>query len=210
MNTARLKMALDGLSVGDYIIRCSAIKNAIAANAATFATPDPPLATVDLAIQELGQREQAVEQKQGKDATFYRNEAKKALHALMRQLANYVSLVANGDSDIILLSGFELVDSSSKVGLLSPPDTIKRQVDGLNAGEIRLFWAGVKLSTGYMVSIAPVEDGGVIGQWSSYKAKRLSYVFTGLVSGQLYAMRVATLSAAGQGTWSITVTYRPQ
>jgi len=206
----KLKMGFSNLSIPAYIIRCSAIKNAVEANVATFATPEPPLATIDAAIQLLAERQQAVEDNPSTDATYLRNEAKDALHPLMVQLATYVSGVANGNGDIILLSGFSLVKSKSSVGLLPPPDTIKRQVDELNVGEIRMAWKGIDRSSGYMVSIAPVEDGGVIGTWTSSSVTRLSYVFTGLESGALYAMRVATLSSAGQGSWSATVTYRPQ
>lgn len=210
MSNARLKMALTTLSVPEFIIRCTAIKTAVEDNVATFATPVPSLATIDAAVQDLAGKQQAVEQKSGTDATFLRNEAKDALHDLMRQLATYVSGVANGNADIILLSGFDLVSSPSSVGLLPPPNTLTRQVDGQSTGTIRLSWKGVDRSSGYMVAIAPVEDGGVIGTWSASKAKRLSHIFTGLESGALYAMRVATLSSAGQGTWSVTVTYRPQ
>ena len=95
------------------------------------------------------------------------------------------------------------------MGLLDPPATIKTQADGLDEGSIRQSWKGVDRSNGYMASIAHVVDG-VVGAWSSVKAKRLSHTFTGLTSGDLYAMRVATLSSAGQGPWSITVTHRPQ
>ncbi|MBI1288410.1 MAG: hypothetical protein GC178_12635 [Flavobacteriales bacterium] len=207
---AKLKMALSGLSIPDYIVRTSGISNSVATNVATFATPNPPLATIDAAIQLLAVRQQAVDNKQGKNATYLRDEAKKALHPLIVQLATYVSGVANGNGDIILLSGFKLVDDKSSVGELSPPDTFKRQADGQGTGSIRLSWKGVDRSSGYMASIAPIQTDGEIGAWTTYKAKRLSYTFKNLVSGQLYAMRVATLSAAGQGTWSITVTYRPQ
>lgn len=75
---------------------------------------------------------------------------------------------------------------------------------------IRFSWKGVDRSSGYMASIATVQDDGTIGEWSSNKATRLSHVFTGLDSGALYALRVATLSSAGQGPWSMRTTYRPQ
>ncbi len=210
MSTARLKMGFGGLSIPEFIIRCTAIKTAVEDNVATFATPEPPIATIDAAIQLLAERQQAVEQKSGPDATFLRNEAKTALHDLMRQLATYVSGVAIGNADIILLSGFDLVSNGSSVGLLPAPDTLKRQVDGQPDGAIRFSWKGVDRSSGYMASIATVQDDGTIGEWSSNKATRLSHVFTGLDSGVLYALRVATLSSAGQGPWSMTTTYRPQ
>lgn len=88
-------MGFNDLSVSEFIIRCTAIKTAVEDNVATFVTPEPPLATIDAAIQDLAGKQQAVEQQMGKDATFLRNESKSALHDLMRQLATYVSGVAN-------------------------------------------------------------------------------------------------------------------
>lgn len=203
-------MGLSDLSVPDYILRCSGIKNAVETNVATFATPNPSIATLEAAIQLLAQRQEAIDNNPSPDGTYLRNQAKLGLHPLMVTLATYVSGIANGDGEIILLSGFQLVGDKNSVGLLSPPETLKRQVDGLNTGEIKFSWSGVNRNSGYMVSIAPVEDGGVIGTWTDSKPKGRIHLFKGLISGQLYAMRVATLSAAGQGTWSITVTYRPQ
>lgn len=207
---SKLKMGLFGISIPQYIVRCSAIRSATEENVAIFPTPEPPLATIQTAIELLAARQQAVEQQSGKDATFLRDEAKDALHPLMVQLAAYVSNVAKGDGEIIISSGFDIVTSASSVGVLPPPQTIKRKVDGEAQGSIRLYWQGVERSSGYVTSIAAVADDGSMGEWSTYKAQRLSHTFTGLVSGQLYAMRVATLSAKAQGAWSIIVTYRPQ
>jgi hypothetical protein len=206
----KLKMGLSGMSVSQYITRCNAIKSAIANNSAVFVTPDPDLMVLEAAIKLLTTRQEAVEQQSGKDATYLRDEAKTAVHRLMVQLATYVSGVANGNGDIILLSGFDIANSASAVGLLAPPSTIKTQVDGVGEGKIRIYWKGVDRSSGYMVSIAPIDDTGTIGAWKMDKAQRLSHTFENLISGQLYAMRVATISAKGQGTWSFVLTYRPQ
>ncbi|MFM1876904.1 MAG: hypothetical protein RL266_2641 [Bacteroidota bacterium] len=203
-------MGLSGLSVTDFMQRCVSIRTAIEDNVATFATPTPTMAELGAKITLLSERQTAVENVGGVDNTFLRNEAQTDLHNDMRTLAVYVEGVADGNADIILLSGFQLVGSKGNIGLLQPPNLLRRKADEVGEGKIYLSWNGVTLSIGYMVSIAPVVDG-VIGAWSpSTKAKRLSHTFEQLVSGQLYAMRVATLSSAGQGDWSITVTYRPQ
>lgn len=210
MKIAKLKMGLRGLSVSKFNTRCAAITDAVETNAATFQTPRPTIAVLRDAIQLLDVRQQAVDQKSGKTATYLRNEAKTTLHNHMRTLAIYVEGVAKGDGEIILLSGFDLMKDSESVGLLPPPGTIMPEADRLGLGVIRLFWKGVNPSKGYLASIAPLNDDGSMGEWYTTKAKRLSHLFTGLESGKLYAMRVATLSAAGQGTWSHIVTYRPQ
>ena len=210
MKKVKLKMGLSNLSTSDFLIRCSAIGNAMAQNATTFPNPQPTLPELNQAIGDLILRQEAVEQKQGPDATRRRNEARQTLHGMMVQLATYVSVVANGNADIIMLSGFSIAKDGTSVGVLPPPNDIKSMTDNLGLGTIRLYWKGVDRSRGYIVSIAMVMADGSIGEWTTYKAKRLSYTFAQLVSGQLYAMRVATLSAEGQGHWSITITYRPQ
>lgn len=207
---AKLKMGLSGLSTPDYIIRCSAIRKAVEENATTFTTPEPSMATLAAAIELLAARQQAVADNPSPDATYLRNAAKEALHPLMVQLATYVAGVANGNGEVILLSGFSITGGRSTVGLLPAPDTFRRQADGIGLGSIRISWNGVERSQGYMVGIAPIDDGGTIGVWTSSKPKRLSHTFESLVSGQLYAMRVATLSSEGQGSWSAIITYRPQ
>lgn len=206
---ARLKMGLSGLSIPNFIIRCAAIRTAVENNAATFVTPDPALAVIGDAISLLSTRQGVVELGAGPDETILRNQAKDDLHNLMRTLATYVASVANGNADIILLSGFDIVSSPSSVGILQPPNTLKCVADGIGLGKLKFSWRGVEKSTGYIVSITPVVDG-IMEKWETSTAKRLSNEFTNLVSGQLYALRVATLSSDGQGPWSNIITHRPQ
>lgn len=207
---ARLKMGLSELSIPDFIIKCTHIKSSIEDNSATFVTPNPTIATIEAGIQLLSGRQAAVQAKSGKNATFARDEAYEDLFNDMRLWANYVTGVANGVADIILLSGFGVVGGKNPVGLLDPPVKLRVQVDKKPLGSIHFSWTGVDRSSGYNVSIAPIVDG-VQGEWSvPVKAKKLSHEFKNLVSGQLYAMRVSTLSSDGQGTWGQVVTYRPQ
>ena len=206
---ARLKMGLSGLSVPNFIIRCAAIRTAVEENAATFVTPDPALTVIGDAIALLSNRQGVVELGAGPDETVLRNQAKTDLHNLMRTLATYVSSIANGSEDVILLSGFDVVNRPTSVGILQPPYKVMCVADEIGLGNLKLSWKGVDKSSGYMVGISPVEDG-VMDKWENSTAKRLSNTFENLVSGQLYAMRVATLSSSGQGPWSNIITHRPQ
>jgi hypothetical protein len=204
-----LKMALSGLSVPNFIIRCSAINQAVSQNNDVFTSPTPTMEVLKASIVTLNERQMAVENAGGTDNTILRNQAQTIVFDHMRTLANYVSGVANGSAQIIFLSGFDIASSKGSVGLLPPPNKVKVICDGLNIGELQATWSGVNGSTGFMIELSLVTDSG-LQLIASVKPKRLKHTFTGLISGALYSIKVATLSSAGQGSWSNPVLHRPQ
>jgi len=206
---AKLKMALSGLSVPQFMVRCGAIVESVNVNVAVFATPNPPIADLEDSLSNLGDRQMAVENVGGKDNTVLRNEARAILFDQMRTLAIYVAGVANGSAEIILLSGFDIVGGKSSVGILTAPQKLKVICDGLNTGELRASWTGVNGSKGFMAQLSLVtnETGIVV---KTVKAKGLRHLFTDLTGSAQYSLRIATLSSAGQGPWGNPVAHRPQ
>ena len=202
-------MGFSGLSVSDFLIRCNTIRNAVKNNPAEFPAPDPTDAVLEASIGNLATRQEQVENIGGKDNTILRNEAKNALMDNMRTLAIYVSGVANGNTELILLSGFDIVGAKHPVGILPPPNGLKAKADGLNLGSIQASCKGVNGSTGYMMELSLMVDG-VPELVKVEKAKRLGHLFTGLTSGAQYRIRACTLSSAGQGAWGGPVFHRPQ
>ena len=204
-------MGLSGLSATNFLFRCMTIKQAVSDNAAVFVNPNPTLVLLGVALDQLTVRQTAVENIGGKDNTTLRNVAWADLFDLMRTLAIYVEGVADGDPEIILLSGFELVAQRTTDNDTRPaPDKILVKADGLNLGELLVSWAGVSPNQGYAVNIYIQNPDGTHSKDVSVKPKRLKHLFTGLQSGERYSIRVATLNSVGTGPWSNVLYHRPQ
>jgi hypothetical protein len=169
------------------------------------------LVLLGAAIDLMTNRQSDVETIGGKDNTTLRDVAWDELYDLMRTLAIYVSSVANGDPVIILLSGFALVDEPTSDSEKRPaPSKVTVQADGLDLGSLLVKWSGVTRNQGYAVSVYIEEPDGSHSNEKIVKPKRLKHEFTGLISGQRYAIRVATLNSEGTGPWSSVVYHRPQ
>jgi len=209
MDNARLKMGLSGLSVDATMTRCRKITSDIGSHLGTFNTPNPPLLTVNTAIDDLELLQQNMRTTGGTDNTILRDLALRVLLGHMRMLASYVSSVAMGRAYIILQSGFGIYNVSEPIGLLEYPTDLEVSCEKLNLGELSARWGAVTNNTGYAIGIALVTNG-VLGAWHTDKPKKRSHLFKGLESGALYAIRVATMSPEGIGTWSPPIYYRPQ
>ena len=210
MSNARLKMGLSGLSVPALLIKCSKVVTNITDNAVLFPNPSPPLAVVTTAINELDDLQKRMGTEGGTNNTILRNLAEEQLMGFMRVLATYVSNVAQGKTDAILKSGFDIYDQGEKTeNKLPPPTEVVVTCDGLNFGELMVRWAGVPGNTGYTISIAEMVNGQP-QQWHNEKPVKRKHHYKGLVSGTQYGIRLATLNSQGIGTWSQAIVYRPQ
>jgi hypothetical protein len=208
MNIPILSLGLSNLPVPGFIVKCNTIKEKLVEHNLVFVSPNPTILVLEAAIQDLTAK-QGNMANGGPSTTILRNESKKVLYNHMRTLGIYVSNLAQGNIDIILLSGFGVVGQGSSIGVLSPPEIIKVRTDDYGIGELYVTWKGVDLSSGYTIEISLMVDG-LPTTWASIKPKRTSHKFTGLVSGAQYAIRIATLSSAGVGAWSGLRFHRPQ
>jgi hypothetical protein len=208
---ARVKIGLSGQSVPEVIVTAVTIKQKMTLNA-NF--PDPPvtMANFDLQIEQLILRQTEVQDIGGKDNTVRRDLQLDIVVTTINRLGAYVDYVADGDEVIILSSGFEMVSEPHAVGTLPPPAGLKPTVPGLAIATVLLRHESVPKKKSYQYQYRLVVAGQLPNEgWSEIESgSKLSYTFTGLVSGSLYEFRVRTLSSAGTGDWSLSVSYRPQ
>lgn len=174
--------------VSEKLIKCSYIIDQMTANVVTFATPNPALADVTAAKDDLGAKAVAA-QAGGYALTFAKNEAEKVLDQLMSQLASYVQNISGGDAGIILLSGMEVRKEPS-------PLPLPGQVENLDAyptrtqGEIQLTWDTLGSEYYYQVEMWQ-EDAGD-GFWDKLAVvSKSKYTVTGFTTGTVYRFRVA-------------------
>lgn len=184
-----VKLSWHRRPVSDKLIKCSYIIDQMTANVATFATPNPTLADVEAAKDDLGAKAVAAEAG-GHALTYAKNEAEKVLDQLMSQLASYVQNTSGGDASIILLSGMDVRKEPSPV---PPPE----QVQNLDAyptrtqGLVQLTWDTLGNGYYYQVEIWEEDDAGN-GFWNKITVSSKSkYTVSDLTTGTVYRFRVA-------------------
>jgi hypothetical protein len=135
-------------------------------------------------------------------ATGAMDTARAALDLILTQRGSYVDLVANGDPNVILSSGFQLRANPTPVGDLAAPANLSVELND-TPGLMLLTWEGVEKARAYNLQISPASTPA--RTWaplltSSTTKTRLD----DLKLGQLYAFRVAAVGGAtGQSPWSI-------
>ncbi len=106
-NSLRVALLMDKLTIAAKIIKARLIVDAITNNASVFVTPNPPLATVTLAIKELSNAYDDTADG-GKSKTAIMHDKEAVLMNLLHKIANYVEDVANDDEAIVHLATLDV------------------------------------------------------------------------------------------------------
>lgn len=187
-----------------------------------FSMPNPPLATVTTAIDNLDDAAAAAVSG-GKNKTNAMNSKEDVLDNLLSQLGNYVESTASaaaatgGDAKTIITSaGMDYARPKNKAPLPLAPDGVKAVSTA--EGQIDLNWKGVKYSRAYVVEISsdvaaitptsgttPVTTRVFISWVITDVCTKSKCTITGLISGTKYAFRVYAVGTAGKGAVSVPV-----
>jgi hypothetical protein len=187
--------ALSNFSVGVY--------NGLTANAATFTAPTITPATLKTAQQVLDSAEAATNGG-GEMQTIARDHAHDALVSLLRQEANYVQGVAQGDAGIIMLAGFQVATAG-----YHPQSALGKPVINkiLNEASTQLVLRLQPMANAHafevQISTTPNawQPAGMFTQ-----ARRI--VVTGLTPGVTYTLRVRAIGGStGYSDWSDPVSH---
>ena len=195
MRKALVKLDLGHLSVPQKIEKARNIVKKMTGNA-SFATPDPPLASVTTAIDDLEKAyTNAIDG--GVDLTAIKDEKDAELDNLLAKLAAYVQNQSGYSETVIRSAGMDVRNLPAPVG-------IPRQVLGLIAlfsvlaGTIRLRWKRVRGAYVYHVymtdDVTKPETFKLTGTVTSSR-----FIQTGLESGKHYWFRVEAVGSAGTG-----------
>ena len=98
---ATLKEGLSGLNAEGMVAKADFVHAKLTANAATFATPKPTLVALQAGRDTLSAAISAAEDG-GRSAHQAKRDAMRSLKDLLKQEADYVANVANGDAQTIL------------------------------------------------------------------------------------------------------------
>lgn len=177
---------------------CGVIINGMTDNATVYASPVPPLPTVQTALDSFSTAV-VVAAMGGAAAKAARNNARLVLTGLVRQLASYVTVTANDDMATLLLSGFPVQKPvRTPIGVLPAPAStvlvLGARTGELNAGVKPVF--GASVYNWQLTSSAP----GSAPQTAQSTAS--SITFTGLTPGVIYTVSANAMGAAGPSNWS--------
>lgn len=186
------------LTVPELVAKVREVIAKLTANVATYATPNPTVPTLKAKTDALDLSYQAA---LGGDR-FKKEQMRldrAALMGSMSTLQTYVQLTSGGDPAKIILVA-DVKRSRTPVGIKPPPANVRTKF-GYVSGEMRLLFGGVSGRIFYRVQInsTPGNSAG----WTDFsQITKTRLLLGGLVSGQEYALRIATVTADGMGEWS--------
>ncbi|HET6980121.1 MAG TPA: fibronectin type III domain-containing protein [Pyrinomonadaceae bacterium] len=198
---SRIRLNLRSLSVTDKIAKGRHIVTSLSSNT-SFQTPNPPLAEVTSALDELDKAQAAVQAAKSEVATrvLTQDGAETKVTQILTQLAGYVESVAGTDDALITSIGMETKSSRSAPQAPSPPQGLSATASE-HEGEIKLSWKAISNARSYTIEAS--QDPATATSWThAGVATSASKAITGLTSGKRYWFRVAAIGAGGQSGWS--------
>lgn len=193
----QIKIGISGLNAAELIKKTDDIVMAMTGNA-NFPTPTPDLADITAANTEL--KNAAAQAGFGDRRAIYERNDKQAVVAdLMRQLATYVALIANGDGAIIASSGFEVRRLPEPMPQLERPLNFVAN-RGVHEGSAELEWKSVRGSQTYLIEVTTTDPATSDAVWiTAAITTRVKHSITNLDRGTYYWYRV---KAIGRNTTS--------
>lgn len=169
---------------------------------ATFATPNPPLASITTAITNLSAAtaEVVAARKTVEVKMIAAALAESTLDSLLTQEGNYVENISNGDEAKILSAGMDVKKEASATILPDKVASVNATI-GDNAGEIDLSWDKIEGAKSYVVETALSSMDPLEWKHMVVSTRSKAEVNT-LKSGASYHLRVAAVGSIGQGPWS--------
>ncbi len=181
-----------------FLNNANVVLLALADNAAIYNNPTPPLAEVQLALDNLSDGIAAMVNG-GQAATINKNNLRLVANNLTRQLASYVTVACKGSMPNLILSGFPPQKPvRTPIGPMPQPQgltvTHGPQLSQLVAKVNPVF--GAANYTYRLIANTP----GAVPVIEQDTAS--THTFSNLTAGVIYKIDVSVLGAAGPSDWS--------
>lgn len=198
---AKIKLNFGNLSIPEKITRARQMVTALTGNA-DFASPQPPLAEVTTAIDDLetAYSDALAARQEAKEKTSAQNQKEEDFDRALSRLASYVDSASGGDETKIKSVGMDVRATASSTEDLNTPASLAATA-GDHEGEIDLQWDKVARARSYVVEISTDPPTNSSWQHSSVSTKSRATI-EGLTSGTKYWFRVAAVGSNGQSGWS--------
>lgn len=194
-----IKTDLRGLNALQMLSRARIVRNQMKNNP-LFPSPTPSMPEYEAAIQELAASVIATHGGASKLAFLQKQNNLEKVAAMIKSLAAYVSIVAQGDSTIMLAAGFEQRRSSSHINALAQPKW-PRAKSGYLSRTIDVRWDPVHGARMYKVHITKgyaTDDGPVTLMLTSKSRCRIE----NLEPLEYYTVRIQAIGAHAEGPLS--------
>jgi hypothetical protein len=204
---AKLIISFEHLSESDFLVKAETIITSMTGNS-HYPEPWPPqapsLAELTLALDTY---------KKDYHASINRDTAKIAqrinsrqnLTELLKRLVSYLEFIAQGDTQILTTTGYDLrkdsVHSSGNEILSAPSDF--RVSHGIKKGTLNIHIASLPDAGSYEVQIT-LGDPNVEANWQHATSSLTSsqILLEGLVPAQTYWIRIRGIGRNGSGAWA--------
>jgi len=199
---ARVRLNIRNLPIPEKIARSQQIVTALTGNS-NFMTPQPPLAQITAAINDLETAYNAAQaaRQEAKARTAAQNTKEEAHDRIMTQLAAYVESVAGDDQEIIMSAGLDVRAASAPASSTPSTPLGLTATVGDREGEIDLSWDTVRSARSYVIERSA--DPPTETSWThAGVSTRSQATIDGLTSGTRYWFRVSVLTTTGQSGWS--------
>lgn len=196
----QIKIGLSGLNAAGLISKTNNIVAAMTGNA-DFPTPTPELTAIIAANSEL---QTAAEAAVYGDSRVILNRKNKQVivEDLLRQLAAYVMMTANGDGAMIATSGFELRRLPEPMPPLAKPLSFVAN-RGTHDGSADLEWKSVRGSQSYIVEVSTSDPSVGTGNWTTAAiTTKVKLKIENLTKGTYYWYRVMAVGRNSTSAYS--------
>jgi len=202
MATLKVIVGFSRLRDDDVDTKAASIIKSMTGNT-NYPTPVPALTAVQTALT-IYEASLATAATGNPEKTAIKDQKRRDLEALLKQLGTYVQLNCKNDLGILLSSGFEASKPPAPYGILPKPENFKVE-NGPNAGTAKLSLDKIKGASSYRFEFvaAPVTDTTV---WLVNVGTARNNIIDGLVSGNQYAFRVAAIGAEPTIVYSDVIT----
>lgn len=173
---------------------------------ANFPTPMPPAAEFDPVYDDFMAKLNTwlAAQTALRDASTALAQARVQLDSYLNARAAYVQSASNGNTNVIITSGFQVRNARTPVGELPFPTDLKLEPGGA-LGVMFLSWTPVTKARGYNIQWSFADT--LERNWQPYETTtQARYKCTELELGKVYAFRIAAIGGTtGQSDWSAEV-----
>ncbi len=199
--TAKIIIAFKRLSDSKLLTKALEIFAAMKENP-HFPAPTPTLPALNDAIPNY---QSGISASAGRDRTqvVLKNRSRVILIGMLKQLGNYITFTANGDSGMLGTCGYDLRKSPEPI-IISKPTLLLN--NGPNSGEVVIRAKTSKKIKGVVHQYTP-DPLTHSSRWNSFPGTSRKYTAEGLERAKIYWFKVGVMGAKGQLVFSDSVSW---
>lgn len=177
-------------------------------NNTAFPNPRPDMTAYALLVEDYRAKQEIAATRGSQLEKKARDNARAKLLKAMKDLANYVNSVADGDAEQLVSSGFDLVPPPQPTGFPTIPKGAK-MLDGRFSGEVKFTFGSLASAWGYEYSYATELDADGIPIWGDIirtTNSRQNFI-SGLTPAERVYVRVRAYNGKGIGDWTDLISF---